>query len=154
MISFPVQHAQTERGKRVLSFCLFHATKSSLQQEGRDARSDEISHTIILPHTHTHAHTHPDPNQSVRSSLHSILLQIEKQTTSRNPRVQGDFVDVLKIQQERERRYSKSSKRERGGTQNPAREREKDLLKIQQEKEMNYSKSSKRESRYVVIVVV
>ena len=32
--------------------------------------------------------------------------------------------EVLKIKQQRERRYSKSSKRERGGTQNPARERE------------------------------
>ena len=40
--------------------------------------------------------------------------------------------------------YSKSSKRERGRTQNPARERD-DLFKIQQERERTYSKSSKRE---------
>ena len=38
-----------------------------------------------------------------------------------NPARESD--DVLKIQQERERRYSKSSKRERGVIQNPARER-------------------------------
>ena len=40
--------------------------------------------------------------------------------------------------------YSKSSKRERGLTQNPARESD-DLFKNQQETEMTYSKSSKRE---------
>ena len=42
--------------------------------------------------------------------------------------------DLLKIQQQRERTYSKSSKRERerGLTQNPATQRD-DLLKIQQE---------------------
>ena len=45
----------------------------------------------------------------------------------------------------REMTYSKSNKRERGLTQNPARERE-EFLKIQQEREMTYSKSSKRES--------
>ena len=52
--------------------------------------------------------------------------------------------------------YSKSSKREIGLIQNPAREsgelfkiqqeRESELLKIQQERELTYSKSSKRET--------
>ena len=40
--------------------------------------------------------------------------------------------------------YSKSSKRKRELTQNPARESD-ELLKIKQEKAMTYSKSSKRE---------
>ena len=44
------------------------------------------------------------------------------------------IAELLKIQQERETSYSKSSKRERGVIQNPARERE-ELLKIQQERE-------------------
>ena len=57
--------------------------------------------------------------------------------------------DLLKIQQETERTYSKSSNRERGLTQNPATER-KDLFKIQQQRERTYSKSSKRESDGVV----
>ena len=42
---------------------------------------------------------------------------------------------------------SKSSNRERGLPQNPARERE-ELFKIQQEKERSYSKSSKRKRSY------
>ena len=54
------------------------------------------------------------------------------------------IAELLKIQQERERSYSKSSNRERGVTQNPATERE-ELLKIQQERERTSSKSSKRE---------
>ena len=50
----------------------------------------------------------------------------------------------FKIQQQRERSYSKSSNRERRVIQNPARERD-ELLKIQQERERSYSKSSKKE---------
>ena len=54
--------------------------------------------------------------------------------------------DELKIQQERERTYSKSSKRERGLTQNPARERE-DLFKIQQEREKELFKIQQERER-------
>ena len=43
-------------------------------------------------------------------------------------------MDFFKIQQQREMTYSKSSNRERGVTQNPARERD-ELLKIQQQRE-------------------
>ena len=47
---------------------------------------------------------------------------------------------------------SKSSKREKGLTQNPARER-KDVLKIQQERERTYSKTSKREKGQLAIAL-
>ena len=44
-----------------------------------------------------------------------------------------DLLFLFKIQQERAWRYSKSSKRENGATQNPARE-SMEVLKIQQER--------------------
>ena len=54
--------------------------------------------------------------------------------------------ELFKIQQQEERTYSKSSKRERGLIQNPARERE-DLFKIQQERERGLIQNPARERR-------
>ena len=51
--------------------------------------------------------------------------------------------ELFKIKQERERRDSKSSKRERGGIQNPARERE-EVFKIQQERDWKNDDGGKR----------
>ena len=57
--------------------------------------------------------------------------------------------DVLKIQQERERSYSKSSKTEKGGIQNPAREIRFRRLLLDFEGEEGFASSAKARAKDV-----